>query len=68
MNTDKPRSLRGARGLRQEDVHTIVGLSLNGYRAKERGDRRWYFDEIEALAKFYGVSVLAFTDQNEEEK
>lgn len=67
MRTDKPRSLRGARGLRQEDVHKIVGLSLNAYRQKELGNTRWYFDEIEVLAKFYGVSISEFTDLNKEE-
>lgn len=62
MKTNKPKEIRGAKGISQEAARKVIGVSINTYRDKEKGVTRFYFDEIEALANFYGVSILEFTD------
>lgn len=63
MKTNKPKEIRGAKGISQDEARKVIGVSINAYRDKERGATRFYFDEIEALADFYGVSILEFTDK-----
>lgn len=70
----KAKSIRGSKGISQAKAAEVLNISLNTYREKEKGTTRFYFDEIEALANFYGVSILEFADnekastgQNKEE-
>lgn len=44
----------------QEEVADFLGLSLNGYKRKENGKRRFYIDEIVALSKLFKISIGNF--------
>lgn len=63
MKKDKAKALRRQNFINQEDVAKVLNVSVNAYRAKENGQTRFYFDEIEKLAWLYGVSITEFADQ-----
>ena len=41
----------------QEDIAKILGLSPEGYRAKENGNRQFKIDEMFAIANHYKKSI-----------
>lgn len=48
--------------LTQEEVAEKLGLSLNGYKRKENGERRFYVDEIVQLGVILGVKLENFCE------
>lgn len=44
----------------QDEVAQALNMSLNGYKRKENGQRRFYADELAKLSKLFGVSMLNF--------
>ena len=44
----------------QKEAADALGLSLNAYKRKENGIRRFYIDEIVVLSRFFGVSLDCF--------
>lgn len=54
------KAARKQKGLTQEEVAKGLGLSLNGYKRKELGERRFYIDEISHLSKILGVEIQNF--------
>ena len=44
----------------QEVVSKELGLSLNGYKRKESGQRRFYADELAKLSQLFGIPMLIF--------
>lgn len=46
--------------LTQKEVADHLGLSLTAYCRKENGKSRFYADELDKLAKLFGVSIDIF--------
>lgn len=54
------KAARVNKSLTQEQVAKAVGLSLNGYKRKESGQRRFYADELVRLSELLDVPLLNF--------
>ena len=56
-------SIKAARvnaGKTQQEVADMLELSVQSYRKKEKGDRKFYIDEIVKLSAFFGIDFKFF--------
>jgi transcriptional regulator with XRE-family HTH domain len=60
------RKFREGRGLNQEALARVLGVSRPTLSLIENGDRKVSAEEIRKLAEFFGVSVDAFFDEKKE--
>lgn len=44
----------------QQEVADMLGLSVQSYRKKEKGDRKFYIDEVVKLSAFFGIDFKFF--------
>lgn len=49
--------LREVKGCKQEDIAAVLGISQNTYSRLERAPKMLTVEQVEKLAKFYGVKV-----------
>ncbi|CAJ1315962.1 helix-turn-helix transcriptional regulator [Paenibacillus nuruki] len=54
------KAARINKGMTQEEVAHSIGLSLNGYKRKEGGERRFYIDEMFKLSNLFGIEIQNF--------
>jgi transcriptional regulator with XRE-family HTH domain len=47
-------------GMTQRAAAQALGISLNGYAIKERGQGKFYAHELAKLSQLYGVGLLNF--------
>ena len=59
MLTDNLIMLRNVRGLTQEQVAEIVGVTRQSYAKWEQGDSVPDIEKCDKLAKFYGIKIDA---------
>lgn len=58
--------LRNLRGMTQEEVAEVIGISRQSYSKWEQGETIPDIEKCDRLAKFYGVSIDAIIHQDEE--
>ena len=58
--------LRNIRGMTQEEVAEVIGISRQSYSKWEQGETIPDIEKCDRLAKFYGVSIDALIHQDEE--
>ena len=58
--------LRNIRGMTQEEVAEVIGISRQSYAKWEQGETIPDIEKCDRLAKFYGVSIDALVHQDEE--
>ena len=58
--------LRNIRGLSQEDVAEVIGISRQSYSKWEQGQSLPDIEKCARLAAFYGISIDALVQQNEQ--
>lgn len=58
--------LRNLRGMTQEEVAEVIGISRQSYAKWEQGETIPDIEKCDRLAKFYGVSIDALVHQDEE--
>ena len=58
--------LRNIRGLSQEDVAEVIGISRQSYSKWELGQSLPDIEKCARLAAFYGISIDALVQQNEQ--
>ena len=58
--------LRNLRGMTQEEVAEVIGISRQSYSKWEQGETIPDIEKCDRLAKFYGVSIDALIHQDEE--
>lgn len=58
--------LRNIRGMTQEEVAEVIGISRQSYSKWEQGETIPDIEKCDRLAKFYGVSINALVHQDEE--
>ena len=56
--------LRNIRGLSQEDVAEVIGISRQSYSKWEQGQSLPDIEKCARLAAFYGISIDALVQQN----
>lgn len=66
MLADNLILLRNIRGLTQETVAEVIGISRQSYSKWEQGETIPDVEKCGRLAKFYGVSIDALVNQDEE--
>lgn len=64
MKKDTIRFFRAANGCTQKEVAEAVGLTVKRYAAIENGDAGPTDEELASLAKFYGVSLTVFMQED----
>jgi AbrB family looped-hinge helix DNA binding protein len=57
--------LRNIKGLSQEQVAEVVGISRQSYSKWEQGETYPDIDKCDKLAKFYGVTLDSLVHQND---
>ena len=65
MLTDNLIMLRNVRGLTQEQVAEIVGVTRQSYAKWEQGDSVPDIEKCDKLAKFYGIKIDALMHYDE---
>lgn len=58
--------LRNLRGMTQEEVAEVIGISRQSYSKWEQGETIPDIEKCDRLAKFYGVAIDALVHQDEE--
>lgn len=58
--------LRNIRGMTQEEVAEVIGISRQSYSKWEQGETIPDIEKCDRLAKFYGVSIDSLIHQDEE--
>ena len=58
--------LRNIRGMTQEEVAEVIGISRQSYSKWEQGETIPDIEKCDRLAKFYGVSIDALVHQDKE--
>lgn len=66
MLSDNLVLLRTLKGLSQEEVADIIGISRQSYSKWELGDTTPDIEKCDRIAQFYGVSIDALVHQNNE--
>lgn len=66
MLSDNLVLLRNIRGLSQENVAEVIGISRQSYSKWEQGQTLPDIDKCAKLAAFYGISIDALVHQNEQ--
>ena len=57
---------RKARGMTQEEVAEVIGISRQSYSKWEQGETIPDIEKCDRLAKFYGVAIDALVHQDKE--
>lgn len=65
MLADNLIFLRNIKGLSQEQVAEVVGISRQSYSKWEQGETYPDIDKCDKLAKFYGVTLDSLVHQND---
>ena len=65
MLADNLIFLRNIKGLSQEQVAEVVGISRQSYSKWEQGETYPDIDKCDKLAKFYGVTLDSIVHQND---
>ena len=65
MFSDNLLYLRNIKGLSQEQVAEVVGISRQSYSKWEQGDTFPDIDKCDKLAKFYGVTIDSLIHSDE---
>lgn len=65
MLADNLIFLRNIKGLSQEQVAEVIGISRQSYSKWEQGETYPDIDKCDKLAKFYGVTLDSFVHQND---
>ena len=65
MFSDNLLYLRNIKGLSQEQVAEVVGISRQSYSEWEQGDTFPDIDKCDKLAKFYGVTIDSLIHSDE---
>ena len=65
MLTDNLIMLRNVRGLTQEQIAEIVGVTRQSYAKWEQGDSVPDIEKCDKLAKFYGIKIDALMHYDE---
>ncbi len=65
MLSDNLIFLRNIRGLTQEQVAEVVGISRQSYSKWEQGETYPDIDKCDRLAKFYGVTIDSLIHQED---
>ena len=60
------KSLREKRGITQEKIAQVLGLSRPTYLLIEKGNRELTISEMKKLASFYGLSLTDFLSEKDE--
>ena len=55
--SERIKALRQRQNLTQGDIAQELGMSRPTYMGRESGDSSWRMDELEQLAKFFGVQL-----------
>ena len=58
--------LRNLRGMTQEEVAEVIGISRQSYSKWEQGETIPDIEKCDRLAKFYGVAIDALVHQDKE--
>lgn len=60
------RSLRATKGLRQEDMADLLGISRNSYHKKEICEREFTLEEARTISKYFNKTIeeIFFTEQS----
>ena len=66
MLADNLVLLRNMKGMTQEEVAEVIGISRQSYSKWEQGQTFPDIDKCAKLAKFYGISIDALVYQNDE--
>lgn len=64
MLADNLVMLRNLKGLTQEQVAEVIGISRQSYAKWEQGETIPDIEKCDKLAKFYGISIDALIHQN----
>lgn len=64
MLSDNLIFLRNIRGLTQEQVAEVIGISRQSYAKWEQGETYPDIDKCDTLAKFYGVTIDSLIHQD----
>lgn len=51
------KSLRATKGLKQEDMANLLGISRNAYHKKEICERKFTLEEARAISYFFNKSI-----------
>lgn len=62
MDLHMPQRIRKNNDTRVKDICEAIGISESAYRNKEKGINPWTFEEVENLAKFYGIDINTFIE------
>ena len=62
MELMKLRDIRKQKGIRQEDVASILGISIGAYSQLENGHIRMTVERAKDLAKILNIDVAYFFD------
>lgn len=65
MLADNLIFLRNIKGLSQEQVAEVIGISRQSYSKWEQGETYPDIDKCDKLAKFYGVTLDSLVHQND---
>ena len=58
--------LRNIRGMTQEEVAEVIGISRQSYSKWEQGETIPDIEKCDRLAKFYGVSIDSLVHQDKQ--
>ena len=62
------KTLRETRGLKQEEVAELLGISTPTYSKKENGSIKWALSEAKLLSDFFGMTIEQIFFGNEVSK
>lgn len=57
VNLEKIRGLRAEKGLNQDDLAEVLGISTTSYNLKEQGKRQFTVNELGKIARYFDVEV-----------
>ena len=55
--SERIKALRQRQSLTQGDLATELGMTRPTYASRESGESSWRIDEVEQLAKYFGVKL-----------
>lgn len=65
MFSDNLILLRSLKGLTQEQIAEVIGISRQSYAKWEQGETLPDIDKCDRLAKFYGITIDSLLHQND---
>lgn len=64
----KVKEFREARGLKQEDLATLLNISTGNYSKKETGNIKYSLPEAKILADYFNTTIESLFFENEVSK